>query len=146
MTVYAYHTPHIASPVNDQRAGTHRIGSDDPEPIEITKGWTAVIYFAFRDHRQRPYFTNGRTITARLFTPHNFEIFSGELTSDPLVAGAAQLVIDSRDTDFFDAGLYSLSIEYTDDRGRVLLAQTMRSRPRFVLEVLDTTTYISKDL
>ena len=140
MTVYAYHTPTIASPVNDRRAGTIRVGSDDPDPILVTRGWAAILYFAFRNHTQRPYFTTGRSITARIFNTENTEIWSGPLVSDALVEGAAELVLSDSVTSAFAPGLYSLAIEYTDDRGRVLLAKTTRSRPRFVLEVLDTTT------
>lgn len=140
MTVYAFHTPHIASPVNDRRAGTYRIGSDNPDPIQVTRGWDAVLYFAFRNHTQRPYLTTGRTVTARIYNTENVEVWNGTLVSDPLVDGAASLVMNSATTNTFEAGLYSLAIEYNDDRGRTLLAQTTRSKPRFVLEVLDNTT------
>jgi len=140
MTVYAYHTPYIASPVNDRRAGTYRVNSDNPDPIQISKGWDAILYFAFRKHTHRPYFTIGRTITARIFNTENTEVWSGPMVADPIVDGAATLVMNSVATGAFEAGLYSLSIEYTDDRGRTLLAQTTRSLPRFVLEVLDSTT------
>jgi hypothetical protein len=57
--------------------------------------------------------------------------------SDPLITGAANLVINSVATDGMAAGLYSMVIEYTDDRGRTMLAQTTNSLPRFVVEVID---------
>lgn len=140
MTIYAYHTPQVASPVNDRRAGTYRVGSDNPDPIQITKGWDAVLYFAFRNYDRRPFFTVGRTITARIYDQENVEIWNGSFVADPLVDGAANVVLNSSATSAFEAGLYSLVIEYVDDRGRTLLAQTTRSLPRFVLEVLDQTT------
>lgn len=140
MTVFAFHTPQIASPINDQRAGTYRVASDNPDPIQITRGWDAVLYFAFRNHTQRPYLINGRTVTARLFNPENVEVWNGTFVADPLVTGTAQLVISDAATTSFEPGLYSMVIEYADDRGRVQLAQTTRSRPRFVVEVLDQTT------
>jgi hypothetical protein len=140
MTIYAYHTPYAASPVNDQRAGTIRVGSDHPEPVRITTGWDAVLYFAFRNHNQRPYFTNGTTITARIFNTENTQVWVGDFVSDPLITGAATLVINSVATGAMLAGLYSMVIEYTDDRGRAMLAQTTNSLPRFVVEVIDFNT------
>jgi len=140
MTVYAYYTPYIASPVNDQRSGTYRVGSDNPDPIQITKGWDSILYFAFRDHRQRAYLTIGQTITARIYNTENVEVWNGTMVADPLTDGAASLVINAAANSAFEPGLYSLVIEVTDDRGRIILAQTIRSKPRFVLEVLDTTT------
>lgn len=141
MTVFAYHTPYIASPVNDRRAGTYRVGSDSPDPIQIYKGWDTVLNFAFRDHTQRTYLTNGRTITARMFNGENVEIFSKTLVSDALVDGAASLVLNSQTTSTFQPDLYSMVIEVEDEFGRTTLAQTStRSLPRFVVEVLDQTT------
>lgn len=140
MTVFVYNTPTVASPINDRRGGTIRVGSDNPDPIHITRGWDAVLYFAFRNHTQRPYDLTGRTVTGRIFNSTNVEMWNGELTADPLTKGAGNLVMNSAATETFEAGLYSLAIEYVDDYGRILLAQTTRSRPRFVLEVLDTTT------
>jgi len=140
MTVFAYYTPHIASPVNDRRAGTYRIGSNSPDPIQINKGWDAVLYFAFRNHTQRPYHVQGRSVTGRLFNTENVEVWSGALVADVLTDGAAQIVMASSVTDTLQAGLYSLVIEYEDDRGRTLVASTSQSLNRFVVEVLDNTT------
>jgi hypothetical protein len=140
MTIYVFHTPYVASPVNDRRAGTYRVASDSPNPIQISKGWDAVLYFAFRNHTHRPYLTIGRTITARIYNTENVEIWNGELVPDPLVDGAATLVINKAATTSFPAGLHSIAIEYTDDMNNTLLAQTTRSLPRFVLEVIDNTT------
>lgn len=140
MIVYAYYTPFAASPINDRRGGTYRVGSDNPDPIQVTRGWDSVLYFAFRNHLQRPYFTVGQTITARIYNTENTEIWSGDLVADPLVNGSASLVLNARATEALQPGLYSLVIELTDDRGRTILAQTVRSKPRFVVEVLDQTT------
>lgn len=139
MTVFVYNTPHVASPVNDRRGGTYRVGSDNPDPIQITKGWDAILYFAFRYHTQSVYNVTGQTVTGRLYNTENVEIWNGSFIANPLVDGAAELKITSAATQSFSAGLYSLVIEY-DDRGRTYLAQTTRSNPRFVIEVLDTTT------
>jgi hypothetical protein len=140
MTIYAYHTLYAASPVNDQRAGTIRVGSDHPEPVRITSGWDAVLHFAFRNHNQRPFFTIGTTITARIFNTENTQVWAGDFVSDPLITGAANLVINNVATSGMAAGLYSMVIEYTDDRGRTMLAQTTNSLPRFVVEVIDFNT------
>lgn len=140
MTVYVYHTPQIAAPINDSRAGTYRIGWNNPDPIQINKGWDAVLYFAFRTHTQRPYLTIGRTITARIYNTENVEVWNGKLVSDPITDSAATLVMSNQITNTFPAGLYSMVIEVEDDFGRVMLAQTAQSRPRFVVEVLDHTT------
>jgi len=140
MTVFAYHTPYIASPINDRRAGTYRIGSNTPDPIQINKGWDAVLYFAFRNHLQRPFHVHGRSVLGRLYNMENVEVWSGEMVSDVLTDGAAQLIINSVTTSAFLPGLYSLIIEYDDDRGRTLIANTSQSLNRFVVEVLDKTT------
>ena len=140
MTVFAYHTPTVASPINDRRGGTTRVGSDDPEPIRITKGWDEILHFAFRGHNQRPYFVEGRTVTARIFNTENTEIWSGPFVPDPLITGAAYLVVNSNATGSFEAGLYRMAIEYSDDFGYTMLAKTTRSLPSFVVEILDTTT------
>jgi hypothetical protein len=140
MTVYAIHTPQVASPINDQRAGTYRVGSDNPDPIQITKGWDAVLYFAFRNHMQRVYHTTGRTITGRIFNTENTEIWNGIILADPLIAGAASLTISRNATTSFPAGLYSLVVEYVDDHNRTMIASTTRSLPRFIVEVIDITT------
>lgn len=140
MTVIAIHTPQVASPINDQRAGTYRVGSDNPDPIQITKGWDAVLYFAFRNHTQRVYQTTGRIIIARMYNTENTEVWNGAMVADPLVAGAASLTINRTATTSFPAGLYSLVIEYVDDHNRTMIANTTRSLPRFNVEVIDITT------
>jgi hypothetical protein len=62
------------------------------------------------------------------------------MIADVLVEGTATLIMNSAATGALSAGLYSLVIEYTDDQGRILLAKTGRSLPRFILEVIDNTT------
>jgi hypothetical protein len=140
MTVYAYHTPQVSTPINSSRAGTYRIGWNNPDPIQISKGWDAVLNFAFRNHTQKPYMTLGRTITARIYNTENVEVWNGTMVADPVSDGAAILIISNQVTNTFQAGLYSLVIEIEDDFGRTLLAQTAQSKPRFVVEVLDHTT------
>lgn len=140
MTIYAYHTPTVASPINDRRAGTIRVGSDNPTPVRITRDWDAVLYFAFRQHNQRPFPITGSTITARIFNTENTQVWSGGFVEDPLTTGAASLVINSVATGALKAGLYSMVIEYTDVLGRTMLAQSMNSLPRHVVEVIDFNT------
>ncbi len=140
MTVFAYHTPQIASPINDRRGGTYRIGSDSPDPITIYRGWDLVLYFAFRDHIHRPFMVTGRTVTARIFNNENTQVWSGPLVAHALTVGAAQLVMSNTVTSTLLPGLYSMVIEYADEQGRVQLAQTTRSLPRFVVSVIDQTT------
>jgi hypothetical protein len=141
MTVYVFHTPTVASPINDRRAGTYRIGSDNPNPIKITKGWDAELYFAFRDHRQHAVHTIGLVITARIFNTENTEVWSNNLVADTMTAGAATLMLDDVSTGTFSAGLYSMVIEYTDNFGKTHLAQTHHRHSRFVVEVIDITTF-----
>lgn len=140
MTVFAYHTPQVASPINDRRAGTYRIGSDSPDPIQIIKGWDTILYFAFRNHTQRPYLVTGRTVTARIYNTENTEVYNNTLIADALLDGAAHLVMNSTATNALEAGLYSMIIEYTDDYGRTLVAHTSQSRSRHVVEIIDQTT------
>jgi len=141
MTVYAFYTPFAAAPINDRRAGTYRVGSDSPDPIQIYRGWDVVMHFAFRTFRQQPYPTIGRTITARMFNVENVEILSKTLTADPLVDGAAALVLTAAQTELMQADLYSMILEVEDEFGRTTIAQTStRSLPRFVVEVIDQKT------
>jgi len=140
MTVYAFHTQYVSSPINDRRAGTYRVGSDDPRPIKITKGWDNVLNFAFRDHNQHPYLTIGVTITAHIYSSENVEVWTRNLIADPIIAGAASLIMPSMTSTTFNAGLYNLVLEITDEKGRTSVAHTTRSLPRFILEVIDLTT------
>ena len=140
MTVFAYYTPQVASPINDRRAGTYRIGSDNPDPILIYRGWDAVLNFAFRGYDHRPFLTTGRVITARIYNNENTEVWTGPLRSNSIVTGAAVLVISKMASETLQPGLYSMVIEYEDEQGRTMLAQTTRSLPRFVVSVIDQTT------
>lgn len=141
MTVYAYYTPFVSSPINDRRAGTYRVGSDSPDPIIIYRGWDTVMHFAFRTFRAQPYPTIGRTITARLFNTENVEILSKTLIADPLVDGAATLILRSSQTELIQPSLYSMILEVEDENGLKTIAQTStRSLPRFVIDVVDQTT------
>lgn len=140
MTVFVYHTPQVASPSETRRAGTYRISSNNSDPIRFTRGWDTVLYFAFRDHTQRPYFMTGRTVTARLYNTENVEVWNGTMTPDALVDGAASLVIGKAQTETLQPGLYSMVVEYQDDYNRTLVAYTSHSLNRFVVEVLNQTT------
>lgn len=140
MTVYAYYTPFVSAPINERRAGTYRVGWNNPDPIVIHKGWDSVLNFAFRNHTQRVYQTLGREFTARIYNNEKTEIWNGRLVADPVAEGAANLVISSQVTNTFQAGLYSMIIEVVDDFGRTEVANTAQSRHRFVVEVLDQTT------
>mgnify|MGYP003565499660 CR=1 FL=1 len=141
MTVYAYYTPFVSSPINDRRAGTYRVGSDSPNPIQIYRGWDTVMHFAFRTFRAQPYPTIGRTLTGRVFSTENVEILSKTLIPDPLVDGVASLVLNSSQTELIQPSLYSLILEVEDEFGRTTIAQTnTRGLPRFVVEVVDQTT------
>ena len=140
MTVFVYNTPQVASPVNDRRAGTIRVGSDSPDPIQVLKGWDTFLYFAFRDINQKAFLLQGRTVTARLYNQENVELWNGNLTANPTVNGAATLKLLTSATASLEAGLYNLIIEYEDDFGNVQAAMTMRSRPRFVIDLVDYTT------
>jgi len=140
MTVFVYHTPQVASPSETRRGGTYRISSNDDNPIKITRGWDKVMYFAFRDYTQRPFFLTGRTVTARLYNTENVEVWTGEMLPDAIVDGAASLVMPKVQTETLQPGLYSLVVEYSDDFGRTLLAHTTHSLNRLVVEILDQTT------
>jgi hypothetical protein len=141
MTVYVFHTPIVASPINDRRAGTYRVGSDNPNPIKITTGWASSLYFAFRNHRQHAVQTIGMTITARIFNTENTEVYSNTLSPDDISTGAATLTLSENETLALSAGLYTMAIEYTDEFGNKHLAQTHHSHSLFVVEVIDITTF-----
>ena len=104
MTVFVYYTPQIASPINDRRGGTYRVGSNGPDPIRMYKGWDSIMYFALRNHTQTPYSVTGRNVTARMYNTENTEVWSGALIADPLVEGAASVVMSSATTSSFDPG------------------------------------------
>lgn len=140
MTVIVYHTPQVATPINDRRGGTYRIGSDNVNPIIIYRGWDALLNFAFRDQNQRPFMVTGRQAVARIYNNENVQVLSGNLIADPLTDGAATLILGANATNTLNFGLYSMVIEYQDDHSRTLLAKTSRSLPRFVVQVIDQTT------
>lgn len=140
MTVFAYYTPQVASPVNDRRAGTIRVGSDSPAPIKVMKGWDAELHFAFRDLKQKAFLLNGRNVTARLFNQENVELWSGPVRIDPILDGAATLTLSKSVTNPLTAGLYNLVLEYTNDMGNIMPALTVRSLPRFVVDIVDLVT------
>jgi hypothetical protein len=79
-------------------------------------------------------------ITARIYNNENTEVWTGPLRTNSLVASASQLVISKLVTETLLPGLYSMVIEYEDELGRTMLAQTTRSLPRFVVNVIDQTT------
>ena len=135
--IYAYYTPHVASPVNDQRAGTIRIGWDDPQPIQCTSGYDNYLIFAFRDEKQKRFFLNGRTLTGKVFNNDGIEMLSKEL--DVLVndRGLAKFEITKFESSTFEPGFYNLVLSYTDDIGSEQIANTVRGRPRFVLDFID---------
>lgn len=141
MTVFVYYTPHISAPINDRRSGTLRVGWNDPEPIRVTRGWDEVLHFAFRDYIQRTYNIIGQSITARLYNTENVEVWNGTISPTSSVdAGIGFLVIGASATESLSPGLYSLIIEFVDNRGRTRIAQTAQSKPRFIVEILDQTT------
>lgn len=140
MTVFAYYTPQKASPVNDKRAGTIRVGSDSPTPIQVMKGWDSILHFAFRDMKQKAFLLPGRDVTAYLFNQENTQLYSAALIIDPISDGSGRLVLSKSVTDPLEGGLYNLIITYTDDFGNVIPAQTVRSQARFVIELVDFIT------
>ena len=140
MTIFAYYTPTVASPINDKRAGTIRVGSDAGSKIKIGKGWDITLRFAFRDFTNRKFFLTGRDVTARIYNTENVEIWNGSVSADATVDGLGNLVIPKSATTAFESGLYSLVIEYNDDHGKKQLAQSAQSLPRHILEVIDFTT------
>ena len=135
--IYAYYTPHIASPVNDRRAGTIRQGWDDPQPIQVTKGYDNFLIFSFRDELQKRMFLRGRTITGKVYNNDGIEMFTGELDILVTDEGLAKFTITKFQSDTMPTGLYNLVITYTDDRGIEQIANTVRSKPRFVIDVID---------
>lgn len=140
MSVFAYYTPQVASPINDRRAGTIRVGSDSPSVIQVMKGWDAQLYFAFRDMKQKALLLEGRTVTAILYNQENTQLWTGAMNVDLLVDGAASVKLSKSVTDPLSAGLYNLVLTYVDDFGTELPVMTMRSAPRFVIELVDLVT------
>lgn len=135
--IYAYYTPHIASPVNEKRAGTSRIGWDDPQPIQITAGYDNYLLFSFRDENQRRVFLRGRTLTGKIFNHEGVEIFSDELDILSTEESLAKLTISKMQSNVFVPGLYSLVLSHSDDRGIEEVIGTARSKFRFVIDIID---------
>jgi hypothetical protein len=137
MTVFAYHTPQIASPINDRRAGTSRVVSDTPTPIQVGKGYSVTLYFAFQDHNNKAFWIEGRTMTAHIHDRNNTKVAEVGVNPIPGIIGAGQIKLDTATTAPLLPGFYNLVITYIDDFGTEVAVQTMRSRPRFVLDVVD---------
>ena len=135
--IYAYYTPHIASPVNDRRAGTIRLGWDDPQPIQVTAGYDNFLIFSFRDERQKRMFLRGRTLTGKVYNNDGIEMFSSELDILVTEEGLAKFTISKFQSRALTPGLYNLVLTYTDDAGTEQIANTVRSKPRFVIDVID---------
>lgn len=135
--IYAYYTPHIASPVNDRRAGTIRLGWDDPQPIQVTSGYDNFLIFSFRDERQKRMFLRGRTLTGKVYNNDGIEMFSSELDILVTEEGLAKFTISKFQSRALTPGLYNLVLTYTDDAGTEQIANTVRSKPRFVIDVID---------
>ena len=133
MNLFVYHTsPHVP----ERR--THRVGSDDPGPIQIDRGFDAILNFSFRDNQQRPYpVSDGMNPQARIYNHEDVEIWVGTLVPNPLVSWAAQLTMSKAETETFEAGLYTMKIDYMDENGRKLVAQSRnRSQSKFMLKLV----------
>jgi hypothetical protein len=135
--IHAYYTPHIASPVNDRRAGTIRRGWDTPQPIQVTKGYDNYLIFSFRAENQKRMSLRGKTLTGKVYNHNGIEMFSDNL--DVLITndGLAKFTITKSQSRALELGLYNLVLTYTDDNGAEQIANTSRSKPRFVIDVID---------
>lgn len=138
MSVYAFYTPFVASPVNDQRAGTYRVGSDSPMAIQIVRGADTVLRFAFRTHNHKVFQNLGRTITGKIYNHAKIQLLEQTLLVEPLIPGAAKLVLGSSQTQLLIPGFYNLVLEVEDEFGLTTIAQTnTRSMPRFAIDVIE---------
>ena len=79
----------------------------------------------------------GRTVTARVFSLINAEVINKTMRILPETQGLAELRLTAAETMTLLPGLYNLLITYTDDFENTQAVQTSRSRPRFVLDVVD---------
>jgi hypothetical protein len=140
MAIYAYHSSQTVSPINDTRAGTIRIGSDNPSPIVVSKGWDAVLHFSFRDDNQRPFILLGYQVVARIFNNENTQIWNGNILPDANSTSSGVLVLSKQLTTTLLPGLYSIILEYSKGNGQTFIMKTTRSLPRFIMEVIDQTT------
>lgn len=137
MTVFAYYTPQRSITINDRRAGTTRLVRDAPTPIQVNRGFAQTFTFAFSDEQSKAFFMTGRTVTARVFNLQNAEVLNKTMRVIPEYQGVAELSLTEAESLTLQEGLYNLLITYTDDFDNTQAVMTARSRPRFVLDVVD---------
>lgn len=140
MTVFAYYTPQIATPINDRRAGTIRLGSDAPHPIIVNKGFNNQLMFGFRDEAQKVFLLDGRTVTGTIYNQSNVQMLTVPMKVSVTTAGIATLDLTDINLEAFEEGMYNLIITYVDNFGVTYPVSTTRSLPRFVIDVIDFVT------
>ena len=127
MTVFAYYTPQIATPINDRRAGTIRLGSDAPHPITVNKGFNNQLMFGFRDEAQKVFLLDGRTVAASIYNQSNVQMLTLPMRISTTVPGLATLNLSDINLAPFEAGMYNLIITYVDNFGITYPVSTTRS-------------------
>lgn len=134
MSIYAYYIENEATPKNEKRGGTLRVGSSTPNPIEIIKGYDTTLLFAFRDSQQRVYDIQGRTVTATITDVNGIEKWNGNFRLHQ-TSGVGVLNMIALQLAAIEPGLYSLSISETTG-GSVTRMRTGHNMQRYVLKVL----------
>lgn len=135
--IYAFYTPTKVVPINKRRAGTIRVGWDNPQFVKITAGFDSELFFTFRDHTQQSFMLTGRNLSGIVYDQSGIEVLNKSLTVDATDQSVAKFQINKFESRSLIPGLYNLIISYTDDAGIEQVANTARSNSRFVLEIID---------
>lgn len=136
MSIFAYYSPRRAAPVNVSRAGTIRMGTDQPTFIKVNKGYANDLIFAFKDEKQKAFWLEGKTVTAKFFNKDNVELLSKDMKIIVDSPSIGHFILTPMDTNSWETGLYNLVITYTDAHGDEYVMQTSHSLPRFVINVI----------
>jgi hypothetical protein len=115
MTITAYYTSAAASPINQKRAGTIRVGSDSPSPIVLNNGFTNTLMFAFRDHNNKVELLDGRTYTVNLYNIDNVLLASSSLSATADTPGLGNVTFTRAQLAPLESGRYNLIIIDTTD-------------------------------
>lgn len=133
--IYAYHSPYI----NTSSPKTYRIGSDDPEPVQVTSGFDNNVCYAFRDEQQKPWNTDNRNIKASIYNFEGTQLLEKSMTTNAYIRSVACLRLTSFDTKILSPGLYRLIITFDNNIQQREAVITFRNTSHFTLNVVDPT-------
>jgi hypothetical protein len=139
MSVTAYYVEAKASPINQKRSGTIRIGSDSPNPIMLNKGFANSIMFAFVDSNNHAVLLDGVEYSISLYNRHNSLLASSDLVAVADTPGLGRVSFSSGQIAMLEAGLYNLVIS-TRISNLLVPIKSSHGTIRFEIEVVDYIT------